>query len=133
MICRDRQHRIISSLSEAKVKYDAFISYRHMPLDMEIAKKLHKGLETFHVPAAVRASALESACPVYLHFPVGSSDDPYKVALRFSLTTGKTLPLGHFFLFHLSLRFGLYIDLESCKLGCKTGVLAFLAYCERKL
>ena len=71
--------------------------------------------------------------PVYLHFPVGSSDDPYKVALRFSLTTGKTLPLGHFFLFHLSLRFGLYIDLESCKLGCKTGVLAFLAYCERKL
>ena len=36
------------------MKYDAFISYRHMPLDMEIAKKLHRGLETFPVPAAVQ-------------------------------------------------------------------------------
>ncbi len=36
------------------MKYDAFISYRHAPLDMEIAKKLHKGLETFVIPAAVR-------------------------------------------------------------------------------
>lgn len=36
------------------MKYDAFISYRHMPLDMEIAKKLHRGLETFTIPAAVQ-------------------------------------------------------------------------------
>ena len=36
------------------MKYDAFISYRHAPLDMEIAKKLHKTLETFHIPASVR-------------------------------------------------------------------------------
>ena len=36
------------------MKYDAFISYRHAPLDMEIAKKLHKALETFHIPASVR-------------------------------------------------------------------------------
>ncbi len=34
--------------------YDAFISYRHAPLDMEFAKKVHTGLETFRVPAAVR-------------------------------------------------------------------------------
>lgn len=34
--------------------YDAFISYRHTPLDMEFAKKVHTGLETFRVPAAVR-------------------------------------------------------------------------------
>ena len=37
-----------------EMKYDAFISYRHAPLDMEIAKKVHTGLETYHVPGAVR-------------------------------------------------------------------------------
>ena len=36
------------------MKYDAFISYRHTPLDMEMAKKLHKGLETYHIPKAVQ-------------------------------------------------------------------------------
>ena len=36
------------------MKYDAFISYRHAELDMEIAKKVHTGLETYHVPKAVR-------------------------------------------------------------------------------
>lgn len=36
------------------MKYDAFISYRHAPLDMEIAKKLHKGLETFPIPVPVQ-------------------------------------------------------------------------------
>ena len=36
------------------MKYDAFISYRHAPLDMEIAKRIHTGLETFRVPASVR-------------------------------------------------------------------------------
>uniref|UniRef100_UPI004057286C TIR domain-containing protein n=1 Tax=Acetatifactor sp. TaxID=1872090 RepID=UPI004057286C len=35
------------------MKYDAFISYRHSDLDMFIAKKIHKGLETFKVPKAV--------------------------------------------------------------------------------
>lgn len=34
--------------------YDAFISYRHAPLDMEIAKKVHSGLEMFRVPSAVQ-------------------------------------------------------------------------------
>ena len=36
------------------MKYDAFISYRHTPLDMEIAKKVHSGLETYKIPGAVR-------------------------------------------------------------------------------
>ena len=36
------------------MRYDAFISYRHKPLDMEIAKKLHKGLETFKIPRSVQ-------------------------------------------------------------------------------
>ncbi|MCM1126098.1 MAG: toll/interleukin-1 receptor domain-containing protein [Lachnospiraceae bacterium] len=34
------------------MRYDAFISYRHAELDLYIAKKLHKGLETFKVPRA---------------------------------------------------------------------------------
>ena len=34
--------------------YDAFISYRHANLDTEIAKKVHTGLETYHVPKAVQ-------------------------------------------------------------------------------
>ena len=40
--------------STPQVKYDAFISYRHTPLDMEIAKKVHTALETYHVPGAVQ-------------------------------------------------------------------------------
>ena len=36
-----------------EVKYDAFISYRHADLDTYVAKKVHRGLETFHVPRAV--------------------------------------------------------------------------------
>ena len=36
------------------MKYDAFISYRHSELDMEIAKKVHSGLETYKIPGAVR-------------------------------------------------------------------------------
>lgn len=35
------------------MRYDAFISYRHSDFDLMIAKKLHKGLETFRVPKAV--------------------------------------------------------------------------------
>ena len=36
------------------MKYDAFISYRHLELDMEIAKKVHSGLETYHIPKSVQ-------------------------------------------------------------------------------
>lgn len=38
---------------EKGMRYDAFISYRHSDLDMFVAKKIHKGLETFKVPRAV--------------------------------------------------------------------------------
>lgn len=34
--------------------YNAFISYRHSPLDMYVAKAVHRGLETFKVPSAVK-------------------------------------------------------------------------------
>ena len=34
-------------------KYDAFISYRHLPLDKAVAKKLHTELETYHIPKSV--------------------------------------------------------------------------------
>ena len=36
------------------MKYDAFISYKHEKLDMEVAKKLHSALETYHIPNAVQ-------------------------------------------------------------------------------
>jgi len=36
------------------VKYNAFISYKHAPLDMAVAKRIHKGLETFKVPGSVK-------------------------------------------------------------------------------
>lgn len=62
---------------EDEVKYDAFISYRHMPLDMEMAKKLHKGLETFPVPAAVRESSgkkkIERVFRDQEELPIGSN------------------------------------------------------------
>lgn len=35
------------------MKYDAFISYRHADTDLFAAKKLHRKLETFHVPRAI--------------------------------------------------------------------------------
>jgi len=35
------------------MRYDAFISYRHSDLDMFVAKKIHKGLETYKVPRQV--------------------------------------------------------------------------------
>ena len=36
------------------MRYDAFISYRHAEADMFLAQKLHKSLETFRVPRAIR-------------------------------------------------------------------------------
>ena len=35
------------------VKYDAFISYRHSPVDMYIAKSIHRRLENFKLPKSV--------------------------------------------------------------------------------
>ncbi len=37
-------------------KYIAFISYRHLPLDMAVAKKLHRKIERYRVPAELRSS-----------------------------------------------------------------------------
>lgn len=36
------------------MKYNAFISYRHTPHDMMAAKKLHRALETYHIPKSVQ-------------------------------------------------------------------------------
>lgn len=35
-------------------QYNAFISYRHAPLDIQVARRIHRGLERFHIPAAIR-------------------------------------------------------------------------------
>ena len=38
-------------------RYKAFISYRHVHPDMDIAKKLHGLIEHFHIPASIQKSA----------------------------------------------------------------------------
>ena len=38
----------------ADLHYDAFISYRHTPRDIEVAKKIQTSLERFRVPAAIK-------------------------------------------------------------------------------
>lgn len=40
----------MSGTMEREYRYDAFISYRHLPLDMEVAVKLQNLLETYRVP-----------------------------------------------------------------------------------
>ncbi len=35
-------------------QYKAFISYRHLPLDLQVAKKLHKEIETYIIPKELR-------------------------------------------------------------------------------
>ena len=37
--------------------YNAFISYRHHPLDIKVATQIHRALERFHVPKAIRNKA----------------------------------------------------------------------------
>ena len=49
------------------MRYDAFISYRHSDLDMEIAKKVHSGLETYKIPRSVQKS-LGKKNPEYTDF-----------------------------------------------------------------
>ena len=68
------------------MRYDAFISYRHSELDMEIAKKLHKGLETFKIPASVRKKfgkkRIERVFRDQEELPIGSDlDDNITAAL----------------------------------------------------
>ncbi len=69
------------------MKYNAFISYRHAELDMEIAKKLHKALETFRIPQAVRErygkKKIERVFRDQEELPIGSDlDDNITTALR---------------------------------------------------
>ena len=36
------------------MKYDAFISYRHLEKDMYVAKKVHRALETAKIPKKIQ-------------------------------------------------------------------------------
>ncbi|MCR4586565.1 MAG: toll/interleukin-1 receptor domain-containing protein [Lachnospiraceae bacterium] len=69
------------------MRYDAFISYRHSELDMEIAKKLHRGLETFVIPSSVRKKygkkKIERVFRDQEELPIGSDlDDNITSALK---------------------------------------------------
>ena len=69
------------------MRYDAFISYRHSELDMEIAKKVHSGLETYRIPAAVRQKTGKKKMGRVFRdqeeLPIGSDlDDNISGALR---------------------------------------------------
>ena len=69
------------------MRYDAFISYRHAPLDMEIAKKVHTGLETYRIPGAVRKKTGKQKMGRVFRdqeeLPIGSDlDDNISGALR---------------------------------------------------
>lgn len=39
------------------MKYDAFISYRHAPMDIEVSELIHKRLESIRVPGSVRKTS----------------------------------------------------------------------------
>lgn len=69
------------------MKYDAFISYRHTEKDMYVAKKIHKGLETFKVPGSVgKMGGKKKITRVFRdqeELPIGSDlDDNISEALR---------------------------------------------------
>lgn len=69
------------------MRYDAFISYRHSPLDMEIAKKVHTGLETYRIPGSVRKKTGKNKMGRVFRdqeeLPIGSDlDDNISGALR---------------------------------------------------
>ena len=42
------------------MKYDAFISYRHLEKDMYVAKKVHRALETAKIPKKIQKEILLS-------------------------------------------------------------------------
>lgn len=39
------------------IHYNAFISYRHHPDDIRVASEIHKGLEHFKIPRAIRKTS----------------------------------------------------------------------------
>lgn len=73
----------------SEFKYDAFISYRHCEPDKTVAKAIHKGLECFRVPAAVKKlSGKKKINRVFRdqeELPIGSDlDDNISAALASS-------------------------------------------------
>lgn len=69
------------------MRYDAFISYRHSELDMEIAKKVHTGLETYKIPKSVQVKTGKKKMGRVFRdqeeLPIGSDlDDNISTALR---------------------------------------------------
>lgn len=72
---------------EMKMKYDAFISYRHAELDTYVAKRIHKALETYRVPYAIKKkSGKKRISRVFRdqeELPIGSSlTDTIEFALK---------------------------------------------------
>ena len=72
---------------EHLMKYAAFISYRHSELDMEIAKKVHTGLETYRIPGSVqKKTGKKKVGRVFRdqeELPIGSDlDDNISTALQ---------------------------------------------------
>jgi hypothetical protein len=47
-------------------RYAAFISYRHVPRDAEVAQKLHTALETYRLPKGIAAPSVAGAKPHHL-------------------------------------------------------------------
>jgi len=41
-------------MTDKPLTFDAFISYRHKPLDMAVAKAIHRQIETYRIPAAIQ-------------------------------------------------------------------------------
>lgn len=69
------------------MQYNAFISYRHSELDMYVAKRIHKKLETFRVPRAVAEmtgkKSIERVFRDQEELPIGSDlGDNIRNALR---------------------------------------------------
>ena len=46
-------------------EYAAFISYRHKPLDIAVATKLHKSIERFKIPRDLRREAQKNPGKVF--------------------------------------------------------------------
>ena len=46
-------------------EYAAFISYRHKPLDIAVATKLHKNIERFKIPRDLRREAQKNPEAVF--------------------------------------------------------------------
>jgi hypothetical protein len=68
-------------------EYSAFISYRHLPDDLRVAKENHRKLETYHLDRKTReASGFKSLAPIFRdadELPISSAlDDDLVSALR---------------------------------------------------